>query len=171
MSAGVILEAMSGFEIAGVVLGVLPLIVEAFEKYEKIVDLVVTYRKYSKAVARFNTELSVQKVIFQNECILLLSHVEDEDSLRDMFHQSSHSLRKDLRNNHQLERRLVQKINGETTYRQIAALLHLISQTLQQIYEETKDHRDSLGQRPQAPEVSRTLFYSSSCAVFNAPAF
>lgn len=149
------LTTMSGVEAVGLALGVLPLIIVAIEKYEKISDLIGTYRKYSKAVGRFSTELAVQRVIFQNECVLLLSQVVDDGrALHDMFNEPAHSLRTSLRNDSKLDQKLLQRVNerAHDSYEQIVALLQLIEHNLRQIYDETKGYRDSLGNEVR-PEV------------------
>lgn len=63
---------MAGVEVAGLVLGVLPLIVAAIENYEKIGDLILS-RRCLKEVRIFNTDSGVQRVLSQNQCVLLLS--------------------------------------------------------------------------------------------------
>ena len=123
---------MTGFEVIGVVLGVLPLIAKAFDSYEKIGDMIGTYRKYSKAVGRFNTELAVQKVIFKYECVLLLSQVvEDGRVLHDKFKEPAYILRASLRKNEDLDWKLSQRLNerANDSYQQILAILGLIVQS------------------------------------------
>lgn len=148
---------MAGVEVVGTVLAVLPLIVTAIEHYEKIGDLILTYRRYSKEVRKFNTELAVQRVIFQNECVLLLSEVvDDERALRDMFKEPTHGLRKCLRDDDNLDRKLGQRVNERVhdSYKQIAALLELTQQSLEQIYEETKNYEGELNHDASKPDVN-----------------
>lgn len=148
---------MAGVEVVGIVLGVLPLIVTAVENYEKIGDLILTYRRYSKEVRKFNTELAVQRTIFQNECLLLLSQVVvDERALHDMFNEPGHNLRKRLLNDDKLDRKLVQRMNerGHDSYKHIVALLELIRQSLEQIYEETKDYEGERMDDASQPNVN-----------------
>lgn len=146
-------------EVAGIVLGVIPLIVEAIESYEKIGDLILTYRRYSKEVRKFNTEIAVQRVIFQNECVLLLSQVvDDERALHDMFNEPAHGLRNFLRNDDNLDRKLLQRMNERVhdSYKQIVALLGLIRQSLEQIYGETKNYEGELGDDALKPDIRFT---------------
>ncbi|KAH0559285.1 hypothetical protein GP486_004201 [Trichoglossum hirsutum] len=128
---------MSGFEVAGVVLGVLPLVVSAIENYERILGPVITYRKYSKELKTFSTELGVQKDIFQNECVWLLSELVDAKELEDMLEESSHTLRTSLREDLRLNREFSQRLGQ--SYQQILCVLQLIGTTLDEIYEETRD--------------------------------
>ncbi len=103
---------MTGFEVAGVIFGVVPLMITAIDSYERIGDLFGTYRKYSKAVRRFNKELGVQRVIFQNEYVLLLSQVvEDGRVLHDMFNEPSHAVRASLLTDQSMDRKLSQRLH------------------------------------------------------------
>lgn len=120
-----------GVEVAGIVLGVLPLIVAAVERYEKISDMTLTDHRYSKEVRKFNTELAVQRGIFQNECLPLLSQVvDDERALHGMFNEPGHDLLKRLLNDDKLDRKLVQRMNERVhdSYEHIVARLELIQQ-------------------------------------------
>lgn len=144
---------MSGPDIiVGLVFGALPLIFKAVEGYEKINDVIATYRKYSDEAARFSTELSTQKTIFHNECKLLLREVvDDQRLLHEMFsHPVSgggpeHGTRQSLKNDENLDRKLFERINAGTnnSYKELVELLRLIDQDLQEIYEETKYFVDS----------------------------
>ena len=145
---------MSGFEIVGVVLGVLPLIISAIEDYEKIVDPVVTFRKYSKALQTFTTELNVQRDIFQNECIWILSRFVDGHELEAMLQEPAHNLRHVLRKDDNLDGN-ISKTLGASPYRQLRDILVLISESLSEIYEETKDLSEGLS-KPKT-EVSKEI--------------
>lgn len=148
-----IVAEMSGPDIiVGLVFGALPLIFKAVEGYEKINDVIATYRKYSDEAARFSTELSTQKTIFHNECKLLLREVvDDQRLLHEIFsHPVSgggpeHGTRQSLKNDENLDRKLFERINAGTnnSYKELVELLRLIDQDLQEIYEETKYFVDS----------------------------
>lgn len=150
---------MTGVEAVGLILGVLPLIIKTVESYEKIGELIGTYRKYSKAVSKFNIELSTQRTIFQNECTLLLSEVvDDRRVLREIFSEPvvANSVRTSLQNNENLEHKLSQRMNERVhdSYKQIAATLRRIGDTLNSIYEETKGYHEQLGDDTSRPSVS-----------------
>ncbi|KAK4691719.1 hypothetical protein P7C71_g5342, partial [Lecanoromycetidae sp. Uapishka_2] len=127
---------MSGFEVVGVIFGVLPLIITAIEDYEKIVGPIVTYRQYSKALKTFTTELNVQRDIFQNECIWILSRFVDGHELEDMLNDSSHSLRNVIKSDRNLDLNVSSTIGPH--YGQLRDILQLIKTSLDEIYEETK---------------------------------
>ena len=140
---------MSGFEIVGVVLGVLPLIITAIEDYEKIVGPIITYRQYSKALKTFTTELNVQRDIFQNECIWILSRFVDDHELEDMLKDPSHGLRDVIKQDRTLDSNVSTTIGPH--YGQLRAILQLIKTSLDEIYDETKHLPEGLS-RPSRTE-------------------
>lgn len=158
---------MSGPDIiVGLVFGALPLIFKAVEGYEKINDVIATYRKYSDEAARFSTELSTQKVIFHNECKLLLREiVEDQRLLHEIFsHPVSgggvkHEICQSLKKDENLDRKLFERMNGgsNNSYKELVGLLRLIDRDLQEIYEETKyfvDSRPTVSAHPSPLSLS-----------------
>ena len=131
------------------------------DSYERVGDLIGTYRKYSKAVGYFNKEVAVQSVRIQQECVLLLSQVsEDGRALHDMFNEPSHILRASLLEDKTLDRKLSQRLNerANDSYRQILATLGLITNSLEQIHQETKIHRDGLGDNISRPDIGSKYF-------------
>ncbi len=69
---------MSGIEVTGLVLGVLPLLVEAVKAYSKVSEGMHTFRHWSREVRSISRQLKVQNGLFRNECCLLLRLVKDE---------------------------------------------------------------------------------------------
>jgi hypothetical protein len=52
---------MSGFEVLGVVLGLLPLLISAGEHYEDVYQPFLRYRHFSKEVERYGLQLIHQR--------------------------------------------------------------------------------------------------------------
>jgi len=82
---------MSGFEISGVVLGVLPLLISAVGTYDSVYRPFVTrYKDYEPALKNFRRGLLTERAIFRNECrILLILSVDSryaDDMLEDLKH-------------------------------------------------------------------------------------
>ena len=127
---------MSGLEIVGVVLGAIPLLIAAIENYEKIIRPIISYRKYSAVLKTFLTELQVQRDIFQNECIWILSPVANAHELQDMIDDPLHRLRHKLRT----DRDITNTVRGRfgPSYSQIVNILFLIKSSLDEIHEHTK---------------------------------
>lgn len=73
---------MSGFEVAGIVLGSIPLVISALEHYRDGVSTIQRWRKYDRELQSLIRNLNIEKVKFQNICEKLLlglvspSHIE-----------------------------------------------------------------------------------------------
>jgi hypothetical protein len=89
---------MSGIEIAGLAIGVLPLLVELVKSYSAILRRAHTFRHYGKAVKSLSTQLDTQNGLFMNEIRLLFLCVEDEAVVESMLADASdqHWTRHDL---------------------------------------------------------------------------
>jgi len=80
---------MSGIEVAGLVFGILPILIEAVKSYTDVADSLHTFRHYSKEVKSISLQLKVQNGIFLNHCRLLLRLVEDDKGAEDMLEDGS----------------------------------------------------------------------------------
>lgn len=80
---------MSGIEVAGLVFGVLPILIEAMKAYGTVSDALHTFRHYSKEVRSVSLQLKVHNGIFLNHCRLLLRLVEDEKAVESMLDDRS----------------------------------------------------------------------------------
>jgi hypothetical protein len=81
---------MAGVEVAGFVLGVLPLLISAAEHYEDVFKPFKRYRKFAPELELYQQQLGTQKTIFRNECHLLLTAVTDRQTAREMLKESKH---------------------------------------------------------------------------------
>jgi hypothetical protein len=79
------ISAMSGFEVVGVILGVLPILIETVKAYSSVYSSLRTFRHYSKEVKTIQIQFSVHHGIFINECRLLLCMIEDEHGAKEML--------------------------------------------------------------------------------------
>jgi hypothetical protein len=143
------MPTMDPATIAGLVLGVIPLLISAAENYEVTFQPFVTYRRHIKEVQRFKARLDAQRAIFQNECQLLLLAVDQNltDILRDPNHPS--------RSDEQLSKRLRDLLGN--SYNSCVSTLKLINDTLEEISQETKGFQDLLHNRVRslASSISR----------------
>ena len=71
---------MSGVEVAGIVLAVLPLLISAAEHYDGCIRPILRYRKITEEVNLFQRQLNIQKTIFKNQCQNLLESVIEHDA-------------------------------------------------------------------------------------------
>lgn len=138
---------MSGAaEAVGLTFSVCTLLVKVFESYEKIGNLVGTYRKYSKEVEKLNMELSTQKVLFENECSLLSGAVGVD---------AKWSMHPDL------DKR------NEASCKQLTDLLRLIVETLDLICEEIKRYRrEELRDIDSQSNVSKRIIVAQQTLIF-----
>ena len=83
---------MSGIEVAGLVLGAIPLIIEGFNRSQKAFAAFNTYRHYPKELTKLDAKIGAQKTVFRNNCINLLSTItNDRQKVHAMLSETSHS--------------------------------------------------------------------------------
>ncbi|KAI1069123.1 hypothetical protein LB507_006312 [Fusarium sp. FIESC RH6] len=66
---------MSGFEVAGIVLGSIPLVISTLEHYKNGVSIFQRYRKWDREIRRLIMNLETEKVRLQNVCEKLLDGI------------------------------------------------------------------------------------------------
>ena len=93
---------MSGVEVAGLFLGVLPIVIEAVKAYHTTCEKIQNFRHYSREVERIRKQFRVRQRMFLNECHLLLQLVVDDDVTKAMLGDFEHSLWRDKDLNNQL---------------------------------------------------------------------
>jgi hypothetical protein len=72
---------MSGFEVAGVILGVIPLLVSALEHYANSVRTIQRFRRYKYELKTLALELKTEQTLFRNTCELLLDGIVDDQAI------------------------------------------------------------------------------------------
>ena len=83
---------MSGAEVvAGLFLGVLPLVISAIEHYDDVLRPFVSYRNFTSKAQKIYDELETEKTIFRTECQLLLSTVVEQSTVSRMLDNVDHS--------------------------------------------------------------------------------
>lgn len=117
--------------VAGLALAVVPLMLFALENYEHAFQPIIIFtRHYRREVERFQMALKIQKVVFQNECCLLLDRVQLSQG-DVMIGDLTHPLWRD--NN--LEDRI--RLQLDESYDACISSLFLINQILAEILKET----------------------------------
>ncbi len=86
---------MSGLEVAGVALAVVPILLSAAEHYDDVQRPLARLFKFSREVSRYCKRLKTHSTIFREECRLLLGHVVRDEEVIQMLKASSHPLWKD----------------------------------------------------------------------------
>lgn len=81
---------MSGVEtVAGLALGVLPLLTSAAEHYDDCLRPFIRYKNFAKEADRFRNLLGIQKTIFRNQCRILLEEIVEHDVASSMLNGPS----------------------------------------------------------------------------------
>ena len=75
---------------AGLALGVLPLMISAAEHYDHCLRPFTRYKNFTKEADRFRSQLGIQRVIFKNQCRILLEAVITHDVASGMLTDGSH---------------------------------------------------------------------------------
>lgn len=124
---------MSGAEaVAGLVLGVLPLLIAAADHYEDIFRRFARYRKYAQEVSKLHRVLEAQKTIFRNECQHLLTSITDWEVANRMLEEPCHPFWADRTMNQNFARQLGSSGNA------CAATVGLIEEKLKEIDRESE---------------------------------
>lgn len=72
-----------GIEVAGLVLGALPLVVEVLKAYTDGISTMGRYLRYKIPLKRLSTELGTEYVVYQNTCERLLDGLFDNNEERE----------------------------------------------------------------------------------------
>lgn len=101
---------MSGIEVAGLALGVLPIFLEIVKSYKATAERLNTLRYYVQAAYDLRLQYRIEGSSFRNECQHLLAIIIDDASdLSDMLRDTNHSLWLD----HMAEKRLRQLLDQD----------------------------------------------------------
>lgn len=76
---------MSGFEVAGLALAVLPVLMSAAQTYNNCVGPFHRYRKFAKEAHDYCEELEIQRTIFRDLCRNFLEELIDHDTANCML--------------------------------------------------------------------------------------
>jgi hypothetical protein len=82
-------------EVIGFILGVAGVIAPAYQAVEALTDRVSAIKNFPKTLRTFNAQFSLQKKLFDNECILLFSSEFDEALIREMLRNEKHPMWED----------------------------------------------------------------------------
>lgn len=135
---------MSGIEIAGLALAVLPILMSAVQQYNKCLSPFGRYKKFAKEARGYYVELDVQRIIFRSQCRNLLEEIVDHDMASSMLN----SLTQKAWTNKKLDEKLAQQL-GESL-EACTALIELIEQRLQDISGESEGLKSIVEQETKA---------------------
>ncbi|KFG87271.1 hypothetical protein MANI_012648 [Metarhizium anisopliae] len=98
--------AMSGFEVVGVVLGTIPLVISAIEHYERVARTVQILRRRAKVMHALARSLRTEQRILENTCETLLGGVVPADCVKPLLAEPFGPLWQDDKISLEVERRL-----------------------------------------------------------------
>lgn len=162
---------MSGVEtVAGLALGVLPLLTSAAEHYDDCLRPFIRYKNFAKEADRFRNLPGIQKTIFRNQCRILLEEIVEHDVASSMLNGPSganHPSWSDV----ELEKQLSHLLGNSrdaciTTVEMIEERLRDIegeSQDLETtIDQDSRDTADIVGSKPWRRRIAKKLRFSFS---------
>jgi hypothetical protein len=144
---------MTGIEAAGLVLGVLPLMISAAEHYEDVVRPFKRYRKFAPELELYQQRLETQKTIFRNECHLLLATLTNRQTAKDMLRESKHPSWEDPDLNEKFSRQLGDSGAACTN------IINLMQGKLKEIEEKTKSFESVMKQSIPVGSQSSFICY------------
>ena len=136
---------MSGVEAAvGLAVGVLPLLISAAEHYDLCLRPFTRYKTFSKEADRYLSQLRTQKVIFKNQCRILLEDIIDHDAASSMLTSGKgHPLWSDV----ELESKLRQLLSESRDA--CISTIEMIEEHLQNVESEAQDLENAIDQDSQ----------------------
>ena len=120
-------------EAVGVALALLPLLISAAENYNNCVGPFSRYKSFAKGAEKFVQLLDVQRIIFRNECQILLESFIGGDVATTMLNNPNHPSWRDP----ELNRQLIQLLDKSETA--CANVINLINERLREVELECQD--------------------------------
>ena len=80
--------SLAAMEAAGLILGVLPLVVSTIEHYDFFAPF-ICHCAFMRELQNFRRKLDARKLLFRNECRLLLEVLVQEELIEEMFREGS----------------------------------------------------------------------------------
>ncbi|KAI1121421.1 hypothetical protein F5Y10DRAFT_256363 [Nemania abortiva] len=118
---------MSGFEVIGVVLGTIPLLISAFEHYERGIQTIQIVRRRAKVMHSLAAALSTEQTILRNTCETLLAGIVNPEDLGPLLAEPFGPLWQDPDTRARVERRL------DHTLKDFKALVHSMQEAVEEI--------------------------------------
>lgn len=135
---------MSGAEaVAGLVIGVLPLLISAAEHYNDCFQAFRRYRKFTSEVKEFRQQFKIQKTIFRNQCRLFLEDAIEHDVATKMLDEKDHPYWHDSSK----EAALVEQLGGSREA--CVAIIKSIMQKLKGIGKESQQLESVITESPE----------------------
>ena len=142
---------MSGIEIAGLALAVLPILMTAVQQYNSCLTPIKRFRRFSTEAQDHYEELMIQRTIFRNHCRNLLEEVVDHDAASAMLNSLTQKSWSDQSIDEQLASKLGESLEA------CIAVVRLIGQRLQVTIEESRGFKSIVDQEKKVLVCSCSL--------------
>ncbi|KXH36708.1 hypothetical protein CSIM01_03102 [Colletotrichum simmondsii] len=150
---------MSGFEIAGVVLGAIPLILKALDDYNRVARSIETWRHYEREISSLSRNLSNEQARLRNVCDLLLSNLVTASDYELMIKNPLGPLWKQEDVQRKIKTRLYRSYDTfQRIMEEMEAAIHYIKQKL---------HLDDQGKAKWIEESTIKRHFERACFVLN----
>jgi hypothetical protein len=122
---------MTGFEVAGLALAVLPVLFTVLQRYDDILSPLSRFKRFAKEARSYCKEIEIQRTIFRNECRNLLEEIVDHDAASGMLNSPTQPAWSNKRLDEQLAKQLGESLHA------CLAITALIEERLAHIHEES----------------------------------
>lgn len=126
---------MSGFEVAGFALAVLPVLLSAAQQYNSCLGPFSRYKRFAKEARSYYKELEIQRTIFRIQCRNLLEEIVDHDAASSMLNSLTQKAWVDKKLDEQLVKQLGESLEA------CIDLIDLIEQRLRDISAESQEFK------------------------------
>ncbi|KAL9610451.1 MAG: hypothetical protein Q9167_004849 [Letrouitia subvulpina] len=139
---------MSGIEVAALILGTIPVVLEAFGRSEKLFEPFRKYRRYMKDIQKLEYQLRTEKAIFSGHCIILLYAITgNRDRARHLFEAMA-------------ENTLTENTLAHVTFKRLKRHLHdTLNTNLVACRETITQLQHSLDSLNDSPDVNKAPWY------------
>jgi hypothetical protein len=142
---------MSGFEVAGVILGSIPLVISTLEHYKNGLSVIQRYRRYERELQRLIRNLETEKVKLQNICEKLLDGIVPPSRIDDMVENPGGDLWIEQETQRAIRTRLQKSCN-------------VFEQTLRDIQTATEEMYEKLGGGTEVRSLALVFSGSNHCS-------
>ncbi|KAI0474347.1 hypothetical protein F4859DRAFT_482758 [Xylaria cf. heliscus] len=118
---------MSGFEVVGIALGAIPLLISALEHYERGIKTIQIVRRRAKVMHSLATALSTEQTILRNTCETLLGGIIEPKDIKPLLAEPFGPLWQDPDTKALVEQRL------DHTLKDFKALVHSMEEAVEEM--------------------------------------
>ncbi|RSL88528.1 hypothetical protein CEP51_001696 [Fusarium floridanum] len=148
---------MSGVElIVGVVLGSIPIAIEVYNRSSRVVEVFSTFKQYPREVSILDAKLGVQRTIFRNNAINLLTTItKDQEYVLEVINRPVSTTENSDLVMASVYRNRIDAL--EESFQSCALTTNQIRNSLMVLYSQSDDFRAEVGERQQDVSTSEWM--------------